>query len=142
MSTPNLRPLSGPDRRRSQRVFLAVPLSITGQNNHGAAFVENSSALLVSAHGGLILLKAVVSAGQRLALTNLTTNEHISGIVIRVHPAKGDASEIAVEFEQPSARFWCISFPPVDWSPHSPEAKRYTSATQLPAAANTTLIKK
>jgi hypothetical protein len=39
--------------------------------------------------------------------------------------AETGATEISVEFESPSPRFWHIAFPPEDWTPKSPEAKRF-----------------
>jgi hypothetical protein len=43
---------------------------------------------------------------------------------------------VGIEFDEPAPRFWRVAFPPEDWSPHSPEAKRRTvSASVTPLKA-------
>jgi len=45
--------------------------------------------------------------------------------------------EIGLEFAKPFPHFWRVAFPPADWSPRSPEAKRFDSGGAVP-----TLVKK
>jgi len=131
VSTPTLRPLSGADRRRSQRIFFTVPLLIEGKNQQGTAFVEDTSAIVVNAHGGLILLKATVLRGQRLGLTNLATKDEIFGVVVDINPNAQGVAEVSVEFEGASSQFWHVSFPPPDWNPRSPDAKEHGPGAKI-----------
>lgn len=131
MSAPTLRPVSGADRRRSQRIFFTVPLLVEGKNQQGSAFVEDTSAIVVNAHGGLILLKTTVLCGQRLALTNLATKDEIFGAVVDINLNAQGIAEVSVEFEGVSSQFWHVSFPPPDWNPRSPDAKEYSSVTKI-----------
>jgi len=131
VSTPTLRPLSGADRRRSQRIFFTVPLLVEGKNQQGTAFVEDTSAIIVNAHGGLILLKTTVRRGQRLALTNRATKDEVFGVVVDINPNAQGVAEVSLEFEGASSQFWHVSFPPADWNARSPDAKEYSPVTRI-----------
>jgi hypothetical protein len=80
-----------------------------------------------------------VSAGQKLRIKNLSTNEETPCEVMDVNPGDATSHEVGVMFSEPCARFWRVSFPPADWNPRNPEARRYTSEN---ASANPTRLKK
>lgn len=124
MSTTNPRPGPHGDRRRSQRVLLAVQVRITGTDAGGVAFTEDTTTAVVSVHGGLVLLKTAVRQGQRLKIKNLNTDEEIQCVVIDDNAGSIAAREVGVEFAAAAPRFWRVTFPPADWSSRSPEAKR------------------
>jgi len=124
------------NQRRSQRIVLAVPLEVSGVRFNGQRFVERTKTQIVSAHGGLILLRETVTAEQKLTISNLQTYEEIRCSVVDVSHTQDGMNEVGVQFVGGSARFWRVSFPPVDWSPRNPEAKRYEKA---PGAADSTL---
>ncbi len=128
MNTPNLRPSALANQRRSQRILLAVPLRVSGKRVNGAAFVEHVNTLIVNAHGALIPLSAAVREGQPLNLRNMTTGEEVHCTVVDLNPGANGVPEVGVEFVEPNPRFWRVSFPPVDWSTRSPEAKRFSSS--------------
>ncbi len=144
MSTTNLRPIASANQRRSQRVLLAVPLLVSGKRSNDAAFSERTTTLIVNAHGALLLLHEGVMAGQVLTLKNLATTEEIVCTVVDINPGATGTPEIGIEFAHPCARFWRVSFPPTDWSPKSPEAKRLTQSRTPATVAATTppLVKK
>ena len=123
MSTPNTRP-APTTQRRSQRVLLSVRLVVSGKRKSGMPFTEPASTLIVNAHGGLILLREIVTVGQVLTLKHSRTTEEISCTVMNVNPGAGGAAEVGIEFGKPSPMFWRVSFPPEDWTPHNPEAKQ------------------
>lgn len=124
MSTPNLRPNLNANQRRSQRILLTVPIVISGTRPNGALFAERTSTLIVNAHGALIQLRERVSVGQKLRMKHLATNEEMGCTVIDINPGNTAIPEVGVEFSQPSPHFWRVSFPPADWSPRGPEARR------------------
>ena len=124
MSTLNIRPTLSATQRRSQRVLLSVRLAVSGKRTNGTLFAEPTSTLIVNAHGGLILLKEVVTVGQVLTLKHFRTNEEISCTVANISPRAGAPAEVGIEFSKPSAAFWRVSFPPEDWTPHNAEAKQ------------------
>jgi hypothetical protein len=57
------------------------------------------------------------------------TNEEIVCSVIDVNLGAGDIPEVGLSFAKPTPSFWRVSFPPEDWTPRSPDAKRIVSVT-------------
>jgi hypothetical protein len=110
--------------RRSQRLLLTVNVVVSGKQAAGAPFAEETVTQVVNAHGALVLLKQTVLSGDCLKLRNLRTGEEIGCKVVDVGELQGHKSAVGIEFDQPSPRFWRISFPPEDWTPRSAEAKR------------------
>lgn len=114
MSTPPSQP-TGAARRRSQRVFVQTKVIVFGKSPTGLQFQEDTVTQAVNAHGALVLLKQAMAHGQRLVLTNVTTQEDIECRVVFLGPKQADQTQIGVEFLKPSPNFWRISFPPDDW---------------------------
>lgn len=112
--------------RRSQRILLAVHVVVGGYLPTGAPFAEESITQIVNAHGGLILMKQMVTVGDHLRLRNVKTGEEIGCNVVDIGERIDHKCGVGVEFDEPSPRFWRVSFPPDDWSPRSAEAKRFT----------------
>jgi hypothetical protein len=133
MSTPDIRPTQVANQRRSQRVLLAVPLRVSGKRTNGEPFVEHAKTLIVNAHGALLQLQEPVREGQTLSVRNITTGEEMPCKVVDLSSGANGVSEIGVEFEQPSPRFWRVSFPPADWSTRNPEAKRFAPSPSAPS---------
>lgn len=106
---------SGPARRRSQRVFIQTKVVVFGKGTAGQQFQEETTTQAVNAHGALVLLKHPIAHGQRLVLTNSTTQDDVECRVVFLGPKQGDQTQIGVEFIKPAPNFWHISFPPEDW---------------------------
>lgn len=124
VTTVNSRPTASVSQRRSQRIVLAVPLTVTGTRSNGANFSEETRTQVVNANGGLVSLREPVLVGQILRLSNLVTKEEIVCTVVDINSGNDGEPEIGVEFAEACPRFWRVSFPPADWTPRSPEAKR------------------
>lgn len=142
MSTPNPRPNQAVNQRRSQRILVSVPISVSGTQPTGAVFVEDTSTLIVNAHGGLILLKEKVFSGQIVTIKHVMTNDEIDCTVIDVTLGSEGIPEIGLEFQKANPIFWHVSFPPTDWSPRSPEAKHYVQSPVAQVPSRPTLAKK
>jgi len=91
-------------------------------------FTERAKTAVVNAHGGLILLCEPVVTGQMLKIHNIVTNEELVCTVMDINPGQNGLPEVGVEFAQPNPRFWHGSFPPVDWNPRNPAAKRFDTS--------------
>jgi len=113
-------PPSGPEgnRRRSQRVMLSVPVTLSGQTADGP-FSEDTQTLVINAHGALIGLKAKVSQGQTMRIRTRMYPEEQDCRVIWVGPTAEGKTQCGIEFAQPAPNFWQVNFPPTDWSPAS-----------------------
>lgn len=129
--TQNAHPGGVAQQRRSHRIVLSVPIIVSGTRASGAPFKERTTTLVVNAHGALILLREPVIVGQVLSVNHVATGEDLECTVKDINPGQEDIPEIGIAFDHPNARFWRVSFPPEDWSPRSPEAKRYTKQTPL-----------
>jgi hypothetical protein len=111
-------------RRRSQRLFLRVRVTIEGMLANMTPFREETHTIVVNAHGALVETSVSLDQGQVVNLQNFRTSEKIDcsvKLVTSVGPKKFNA---AVEFSKASPGFWRISFPPEDWSPRSAGTKK------------------
>jgi hypothetical protein len=108
---------TGPEsiRRRSQRVILSIPITVSGDTADGP-FSENTATLVINAHGALITLAARVSHGQKLGLKSSTHATTQACTVVFVGPTAEGRAQIGVEFTEPAPHFWQVAFPPQDWS--------------------------
>ena len=113
-------------QRRSQRVMLKVSVVVLAQGPDNKMISEETRTVTVNAHGAMILLTAKVSVGQLLTLRNQQSEDEVLCRVAYVNPHLGEKKEVGVDFTKPCPSFWRISFPPRDWTPQSPEAKRST----------------
>ena len=89
------------NQRRSQRILLAVPVSVSGQHADGTTFVERASTLIVNASGGLVALKEKVLVTQTLILKNENTNMETSCAVVNIERRANGPDEVGVEFFLP-----------------------------------------
>jgi hypothetical protein len=114
------------DRRRSQRVMLAVKILVGGDRLDGKRFSEEAITSVVNVDGALIFLVEKVKLGQVLIVRNVKSNQELQAEVVDIGPENEGKSEVGIEFLEAAPRFWRVAFPPEDWSPRSPEAKRRT----------------
>ena len=102
--------------RRSGRIELNVPVVIYRAPGEGPPFYENTQTLVVSAHGALVPLKALVATKQKLLLQNTNSGEQQECRVVSINNELSGPCMVAVEFTQPSPRFWRVAYPPSDWT--------------------------
>jgi PilZ domain len=122
-SAPGISSDSYAERRRSQRVVIAMPVIVRGKHA-GKQFEEETTTVSVSANGCLVRLAATVVRAQEIAVVNPKTAEELPSIVTFVGLKDGNKTEVGVEFGEPSPLFWRIAFPPPDWD--AAERKRPT----------------
>ena len=114
------------NRRRSQRVLMKVPVHVAVQIGAAALSEEETYTLAVSAHGALIVVSAPMYRGQRLTLTNPLTKDSLECVVAHIDRFPDEQVKVGVEFLLPNPTFWHVAFPPKDWSPRHPDAKKTT----------------
>ncbi|MCL4522958.1 MAG: PilZ domain-containing protein [Acidobacteria bacterium] len=105
------------EKRRSHRLLLRVPVRVQGKDLQQKSFTEETHTLVVSAHGGLIVLAAALPMGGHLLLINKVTDEQEEAMVVFLKPAADGKGEVGFEFARPAGQFWGVAFPPADWSP-------------------------
>ena len=129
---------SGADsnRRRSQRVILSVPVTVSGPGAKGK-FSEDTKTLVVNAHGALITLAAKVSQGQQLELKTASNPEPQTCKVVYIGPTVQTQTQVGLEFTKPAPHFWHVAFPPENWTPVAEEGER-AGAAKAPVKAPVT----
>jgi hypothetical protein len=111
------------NRRKSQRVLMAIPVRVSGKTDAGSPFEEETHTRAISAHGALILMSMQVYRGQRLTLSNVQTKAALECVVAHIDRRQGEHPQAGVEFTLPNPMFWHVAFPPKDWTPRHPDAK-------------------
>jgi len=112
------------NRRRSQRVLMRVPVGVSVQAGATPLTEEETHTLAVSAHGALVEVSAPLYRGQRLTLSNPQTKDSLECVVAHIDRFPNEPVKVGVEFLLPNPTFWRVAFPPKDWSPRHPDAKR------------------
>ena len=122
MTRPKARPgaalqvLPGEERRRSQRVMIRVPVTLSLQVA-GQTVTIRAETVAVNDHGAMLLCSRILAAGTKLELQNDRTRQKLPCRVTRAPQESPEGFLIPVEFAASSPGFWQISFPPTNWKP-------------------------
>jgi hypothetical protein len=103
-----------PPNRRSQRLFLGLPVFVCGESSGCKHFREEASTIAFNAHGVLLTLYEKVELGQTLLLMNPTTWDEQEARVVYLTPSFGGQTQVGVEFIRPAPEFWPVNVPD-DW---------------------------
>jgi hypothetical protein len=105
----------GIEMRRSRRVMLRLAIQVRWTPAGDSEITEDTTTLVVNAHGALISLAMKVKPGTRIFVRNRAVAEDKECRVVRVQEKHAAKSEVGVEFLRPDAKFWRLEFPPGDW---------------------------
>ncbi len=112
-------------KRRSTRVVLSLPITITGVDALGQPFRERTSTLTLNCHGFKYLSKHYVLRGTLLEIEVPHTEggkpaRKVRGHVTWVQRPRTvkELFQVGVEMEM-AHNFWNVAFPPDDWAPFS-----------------------
>ena len=93
-----------------------MPIRISLFVDEQLQWEEETSTLVVNAHGALILLNHVVSTGHVLTIGDLGSAEQRKCRVVMLGARTSGMSEVGIEFLEPFANFWRVRTPPPDWA--------------------------
>ena len=96
--------------RRSQRVFHKTKLQALGRSHEGRKFREICETVVVSAHGGLLILRHEVVQGEILVLVSPETQEEQECRIVYLGDTGERGIRVGVEFLTPAPHFWGIDF--------------------------------
>ena len=96
--------------RRSARIFRKMKIEAQGRAHNGKKFRETCETLVVSAHGGLLMLKHEVDNGEILVITNPETMEEIECRIVYLGDLCSQGQRVAIEFLTPAPHFWGLEF--------------------------------
>jgi hypothetical protein len=99
-------------RRRSERVALKIPISLTARMPDGHRICIEVQTQVVNAHGGLLDMGIEMEPGQRIMLSNNRSSELVTATILRIEKSEFGRFLAAFEFEYPVVQFWPVSFPP------------------------------
>ena len=100
-------------RRRSDRVFTLLPIRVSGVDDAGNPFEEETHTVNVNKHGACISLSHSLPPGNILSIKNLRNG--IQGkfrVVGPVGQVFGSRRELGVEAVDPEAEIWGLEFTP------------------------------
>lgn len=111
---PSLMP--GEERRRSQRVIIRVPVTLTFlQQDQKTTLAAHTVA--VNIHGAMVLCPRAIDADTKVEIYNDRTRERTAARVTRAPRESTEGFLIPLEFNAPNPSFWQITFPPANWKP-------------------------
>ena len=102
--------------RRSDRVSLEVPIQISGTDEAGRVFMDNTIALQLSRHGAKILLGRKLVPDQEITIRCLENSREAETRVVGLIREESEGYSYGVEFLDPEANLWNIEFPPLSES--------------------------
>ena len=117
--------------RRSRRVWFTMAIRISSAASGNSLWIEESSTLVVNAHGALILLCREVAVGQVLKISDLKIGAERKCRVVMVGARCAGAAEVGIELLEPFADFWRAPNPPQDWAQFRVAANHELSATGI-----------
>ena len=90
--------------------FHKMRVQAQGRTHDRKKFKETCETVVVSAHGGLLLLKHEVDNGEMLVLTNPLTQEEQECRVVYLGEPVEKGQRVGIEFLSPAPRFWGVEF--------------------------------
>ncbi len=106
--------MSGDGARRSDRVCLTLFLEVEGTDGAGQTFMEPARTLLISRHGGVVVLNRILRADQEIQIRRKSSHEaHRKGPVrvIGQFGRQGDGYIYGVALVDAETDLWGVEFP-------------------------------
>jgi len=99
-----------PERRRTTRLSLQIPLTVRCWLPEGETIDLKASTYIVSANGALLLMDTPLILGQNVRIINQTTSESAECFVTSLRE-KRERRFVGIGFVNPNIDFWHIVFP-------------------------------
>lgn len=111
----------GASRRRSTRLAIAIPITISGKDTGGHTFKENSRTVVINKHGAKILTFHQLAIGSEVMIENRALGRTAKATAVWVgdRPSSKDAMEVGIQLFN-AENIWGIEFPPDDWQEGPP----------------------
>jgi hypothetical protein len=99
------------EHRRSKRFPVSVAAQMKWHGDRGVRIKENTQAVDVNAHGGLLHMETYPNVGDMIELTNIASAESVEARVVAMRTSTPDAPQaVAIELCVPSETFWGTNF--------------------------------
>jgi hypothetical protein len=104
--------MAEPQRRRSPRLALPLPIRVFGTDFTGMDFVEDSTTIIINYHGAKIRLARQLLPDQEVVILSVQTNkEGVFRVVAKSREVEGRHTFWGVECLDPKDGFWGVEFP-------------------------------
>ncbi len=122
------KPINPAALRRSTRLTISLPITISGLDAQGNPFSEQTRTVGVNKHGGKLLTRFELKLRDPVYLENLKIKVNAKATVAWIGERKNpnDPWEVGVALDEPM-NIWGIDFPPDDWSDATPIRKEKTA---------------
>jgi hypothetical protein len=101
------------DRRRGDRISLALKIQVTGKDRAGQVFTDKTQTQEINRHGAKIPLRRILDPGQELLIHHLGSGREAKGRVVGQVGESSEGRLYGVESQEAGANLWGIDFPPV-----------------------------
>lgn len=102
--------------RRSTRLPMAIPITVSGIDACGGTFKENTFTLSINRHGAEIATNRQLALDGEILVQNLGLGRTVRAKVVRVRGRRSPRSPFEVSVELCEAEnIWGVRFPPSDW---------------------------
>lgn len=122
------RSTSPENPRRSSRVLVALPLTVSGQKSDGAHVSGDAETVMVNRQGARIRSTVRLEPQMELRVSLLTPYKWRVAKVIWANPGQ---NEYGIELYRPE-NFWGIHFPPEDWESNLPPVVVFREPSPAP----------
>ena len=99
------------ERRRTLRVAMALPVIVHGENQLGEKFCVRAVTRSINQQGALLAMEELVVPGQPLLIENENTSRSMETRVAHVKRDRDGKMSVRLEFVNPEANFWKMTFP-------------------------------
>lgn len=99
-----------PERRRTMRLSLQIPLTVRCRLHEGETIDLQASTYVVGASGALLLMDTPLIPGQTVKVFNEHTAKSIDCVVTSLRE-KRERRFVGIAFVNPNVDFWHITFP-------------------------------
>jgi len=100
--------------RSSDRIYMELPIVLSGTNISGREFVEDTRTLVLSQRGAKIISRYALAPGQILSIRCLKTGEDAAVRVVGPIMGEEEGCHFGVALLNPAVNVWGINFPLLD----------------------------
>jgi len=126
--------------RRSTRISIAIPITISGKDANGRPFKENTRTIILNKHGAKIVTVHQLALGAEVLLENRALGRTAKTTVAWLgdRPTAREPAELGIQLVE-AENIWGIELPPDDWQEGPPpkEARKEASPATGPPATVT-----
>jgi hypothetical protein len=110
---PALTSAQGKNLRQSERVFLALPIRISGVGEYGKEFLEEGRTVDVSREGATIIVDRELRLGQNIKIQRIGVTKQAKARVVGQIVRETAGLLYGITLVEPTVDLWDISFPAV-----------------------------